>query len=806
MVFLVSAIDCVCGRHTTIGYACRPSITLVDHRLCLQAGQASHGSAQVSAKVELRWCMGHNTTGLTIMCRCRLQSSRLIRSPHWLEQATAIVVAPLSTRCSLVDSAIDCRLGHRPEMKRGSASSGPTAEQREQRRKVEREIVATGNVSRGALVECLVRFRDAGMLSEAWADDGDTRSSLRKEVENAVGEHARAKTPYGPVVQTMDLGVPGLREWEYVSPFAYLHRLSSIGPAFASMMKDCIMKDPTAPLRLIVYIDEIQPGNPLRPGPGRNTQGIYWAFADWPAWALQRDGVWLLFGVVRSKLVADLPGGVSQLMRRVLNIFYAERGDSFARGCVIPCPQGSVLLRASFAGFLSDEKAHKEILQTKGAAGTKPCVSCKNVVQFCDIPPEGDEYLQGISCVDYRKLDYHTNEDWFVMADMLEQEKPNLSKAAFGRLEQSLGLSYNPDGLLWDRHLRTIIRPVDNCIRDWMHTMVSGGVAGTEMSLLLQALKREGVKYEHVQQYAANFHLPHAHGKLDMSCFSANRISEDQLRAFASEQLSMIPIVSCFLVDVINPMGIMPRHIKCFALLRSIIEILSLGPHSTMHHIETLRRLIVEHGELFRDLYPSHIKPKFHQALHLHEGMSSIGACLGCFVTERKHRKVKSAGCHIFRHYEHTVLVDLVNRQAEDFRSGVGFGGYDMVDPMPIVVGETTFLSSQSCALPCGSINKNDVLALSGKRLGRVLRFWAEQQPSSPNVDERTSSSPSDRTSSIAVEMAFFSCVSGDGTTWRTEGAEHGFAVAADALAPVVWAPRGDERIRAVLPAVWDSA
>lgn len=669
---------------------------------------------------------------------------------------------------------------------------------------MERELLATGKVARGALVECLLKFRDAGMLGEEYANV--TKHSLRKEVLNAVGEHSRAETPYGTVVQTMDLGTPALSKWQYVNPFAYLHRLSSISPAFASMMEDCVTKDPATPLRLILYIDEINPGNPLRPGGGRNTQAIYWAFADWPAWALQRSGVWLLFGVVRSSLVAELQAGVSQLMRQVLNVFFHATGHSFARGCVMRSPQGGFLLRASFAGFLCDEKAHKEILQTKGAAGTKPCVSCKNVVQFLDLPPDGSGYLQGVSCVDYRKLDYHTNDDWFVMADKLEQDKPTLSKAAFARLEQAMGLSYNPHGLLWDRHLRTIIRPVDNCIRDWMHTMVSGGVAGTEMSLLLQALRREGVKYEHVQEYAANFHLPHSHGKLDVSCFSDNRISEDQLRSFASEQLCMIPILFCFLVDVVKPMGMLQRHIECFTLLRSIIGILTLGPHEAMHHIGALKTSIVEHGRLFRALYPSHTKPKFHHALHLHDGMSFIGACLGCFVTERKHRTVKGAGCHIFRHFENTVLADLVNRQAEDFRSGVGLEGFDMVDPTPIVIGDKTFLSSQSCMLPCGATYKNDVLALSGKRLGRVLRFWGEQQPSSSNVDERTQSNQKDRTSSIAVEMAFFNCVSRDGTTWCTERAEHGFAVAADALAPVVWAPRGDDRIRAVLPWVWDAA
>jgi hypothetical protein len=178
--------------------------------------------------------------------------------------------------------------------------------------------------------------------------------------------------------------------------------------------------------------------------------------------------------------------------------------------------------------------------------------------------------------------------------------------------------------------------------------------------------------------------------------------------------------------------------------------------------------------------------------------MLSIGACLGCFVTERKHREVKGAACHIFRHFEHTVLVDLVNRQAEDFRCGIGFEGLDLVKPNPITVNDKTFLFSRKCMLLCGETCKDDVVALSGKRLGRVLGFWAEQQPSPEGLV--------DRTSSIAVQMLFFRCVPGDGNTWSTEKAEHSFVPASDLMAPVVWAPRSETAIRAVLPRVWYSA
>jgi hypothetical protein len=740
----------------------------------------------------------------------------------WLEVASLVLVGhrpiALSSRPSprcLDVSATACRLGHRPvaltsrpslvvsaiaplptKMKRGSASTDPAIDKR-RRMGVERELLSNGHVTRGALVECLLAFQDAGLLS---ADMGSmSKASLKLEVQGAIEHHSRTMTPFGTVIQSMDLGTEGLKDWQHINPLAYLYHLSSISKSFATMMKDCI-KDPATPLRLILYIDEVNPGNPLRPDKGRSTQAIYWCFADWPAWALQRSGVWLLFGVVRSSLVAALPAGESQLMRRVLNVFFPKTGSSFAHQILLCDPGGGKLIcTATFAGFLADEKAHKEILEAKGASGTKPCVSCKNIVQkLSTITDDSIGYLRNISCIDYHALDPHTNASWFEMADMLEKEKPVLGKAAFAKLEQTLGLSYNAEGLMWDQHLRTIIRPVDNCIRDWMHTLVSGGVAGTEMSLLLQALHMVGVSYDQVQQYAIEFVLPKSRGKLDPSCWTAGRISDDQLRSSASEQLNMVPILFCFLEDVIKPTGALPEHIKCFALLRGILEILSLGPHQAMSHIGALKASIIAHGKLFRVLYQSSVKPKFHHMLHLHDGMMSVGACLGCFVTERKHREVKGAACHIFRHFEYTVLVDLVNRQAEDFRCGVGFDGLDLVKPNSIIVNGKHFRFSRQCMLLCGETCKDDVVALSGKRLGKVLGFWAEQQPSPEAIV--------DRTSSIAVQILLFRRVPGDGNTWSMEKAGHSFVSASDLMAPVVYAPLSETTIRAVLPSVWYSA
>ena len=167
-------------------------------------------------------------------------------------------------------------------------------------------------------MSCLQKLQSAGLSK---GDLGkSSRSAARREAQSAIEEHALADTPYGRVVQRLDLGTPALCQWEYVNPFAYLYHLTRMSKGFSELMT-ATLGSAQGPLRIVLYIDEVTPGNPLRPDKGRSTQSIYWRFADWPQWALRRAGAWLLFGVVRSSLVSELQAGESGLMRHVMKIF-----------------------------------------------------------------------------------------------------------------------------------------------------------------------------------------------------------------------------------------------------------------------------------------------------------------------------------------------------------------------------------------------------------------------------------------------------------------------------------------------------
>jgi len=74
-------------------------------------------------------------------------------------------------------------------------------------------VSACGN--RTWLVNTLQTLQAAGALEMQ-----DSERSLRNQVQRSVLDHGRAITPYGRVVQTLDLGEDKcVHGWEYINPF-----------------------------------------------------------------------------------------------------------------------------------------------------------------------------------------------------------------------------------------------------------------------------------------------------------------------------------------------------------------------------------------------------------------------------------------------------------------------------------------------------------------------------------------------------------------------------------------------------------
>ena len=82
----------------------------------------------------------------------------------------------------------------------------------------------------------------------------DTNRKLRRTLQNATVQHGRSVTPYGTVIQQVDLGIKGIGPWEYCNPLAYLRYISTLNNAFGEVMKSSIEHGKA--LTMILYMDE----------------------------------------------------------------------------------------------------------------------------------------------------------------------------------------------------------------------------------------------------------------------------------------------------------------------------------------------------------------------------------------------------------------------------------------------------------------------------------------------------------------------------------------------------------------------
>ena len=597
---------------------------------------------------------------------------------------------------------------------------------------VYQQILAKGGATKSSLANTLRVLHDNRLINLTTV----AVNTLRKEAQHAEEDHAfRSKTPYGPVVQSMHLPMDGgaqAHEWEYVNPFAYMHHLTFMSQAFSSMMNTCLVEHGCC-LTLILYIDEINPGDPLRPDATRTMQAIYWAFKEWPQYVLQRSECWPMFGLLRTCIANEVLGGVSGLMKAILLTFFSPTGVNLLDGFTVMNNGVPQMMRGKFGGFVSDEKALKEIYSVKGAGGTKPCIKCLNVYQFLTAHimerltrSTGRPHV-GIDCNDYSQFEYATDDIFWELMDRVTAAKDG-PVGQFKALMQHTGIKYNPHGVFADPHLRaSVLKPIENYIRDPLHTLVSGGVTGTHIAFLIQSITAVGVSLERFAEFGLRFKFPAALPKVSPSWFTPNMFKADKVKHFANVQLSLVTILFAFMVDVFQAEGVIDEHVRCFILMYEIIEITRLGCYDAVPFADYMKRAILEHHALFKKLYgetfDNAVKPKFHHLLHIPEDMLFHLILLSCWVTERKHKDVKSAAKHVFNRVEHTATVDLVNRQTHRFVTADNlFSAQYLVSPQPARHPQPGFVSV-AAVLRCGQVRKGDLVYMRDNRVGQVLSF-----------------------------------------------------------------------------------
>ena len=93
-------------------------------------------------------------------------------------------------------------------------------------------------------------------------------------------------------------------------------------------------------------------------------------------------------------------------------------------------------------------------------------------------------------------------------------------------------------------------------------------------------------------------------------------------------------------------------------------------------------------------------------------------------MCERKHRHLKDSALHVFRHLEHTVLYDAVNKQCQQLLDGVDlFKEQFLVTPRDIRDVPNLHTSARA-VLKLGGLYVGDIVYMRGSKCGRVERFY----------------------------------------------------------------------------------
>lgn len=522
------------------------------------------------------------------------------------------------------------------------------------KRKRLQELVSLGGVSDATLTSILES------LSERPVPGGASRFQVERASVDVIKDM---------VVEVQLPTVSGAPfKWEFLSPQLLLQRALGEGGALADLFErrlTSVRPSPEAPWDLILYYDEITPGNVLRPDNKRKFMSVYMSFKQLGA-ALFREESWLTISVVRMNQVHDVLGGWSRMLAEIMRHMFCK-AESFIDVGVSLALREPTLMFARLGVVIADEAALKMMIDAKGASGLRPCPLCKNVVMKGSGLATHDptNYLVELTCCDPGRFDRATDRDLFDAMSLLKEARATSTKKHFSELQRSVGFNYNEFGILSDVSLLPLVRPATTLRFDPMHCVLSNGVASVEVHLFLQRCNAElGLRFHHFETFCkASWTFPRnfrEKGAAIHQVFNASRerASTETFKASASELLTVLPLLVHFADTCILPSGKLAAEVESLKLVGDMVAILQAGKAGDPDH-ESLKRVVHQHFQGFMRVYgEEQVKPKHHYTLHLASQLERDNMTLDAFALERKHQSVKRVANNISntQRYERSVL------------------------------------------------------------------------------------------------------------------------------------------------------
>ena len=477
--------------------------------------------------------------------------------------------------------------------------------------------------------------------------------SSRQNMTEARAMLANTETRYGPLIQNIEVEMDdhSIKPILVLNVFAFLSHTFNACAAWRKLLVDTHRRHPSSvesPWSLVLYNDEVTPGNALAPDLVRKCQTIYASFKQFGTAILSRENAWMCFFVHRSSLVKQILGGMAQVIGVLLkSIFSATGYNLHETGIFLEHDSCEFRLHARFDLIVQDGAAHKDIWQIKGDNGLRMCLCCDAIMSRTDVAQHAVAGALKQNVIKAVDLNFCTDEEIRNAATRLKACY-DANHADRERISMAMGLNYCRYMLLTDQSLINVIRPATQFMHDWMHGLFSSGVFNVLMHYVLEALEDAGFDnlYGTLHDHVAQWNLPKRLHITDIcDIFAGKRRATNRkntnFRAGASEGLSVFPIIAIWLRIIAIPLGMAVPACNVFLAFAAMAECFtSVGRgHVTPVQLQTA----VEHYlKIFSDVFGFEpFFPKMHWLLHYWRELRTHGTLLACFVNERKHKIIR---------------------------------------------------------------------------------------------------------------------------------------------------------------------
>ena len=484
-------------------------------------------------------------------------------------------------------------------------------------------------------------------------------------------------TPYGPI--RIEKEVPkyggGKAYLRIASPLALLWFLYFSCESFSKFIDERIEvcpSTPEQPWNLLLYCDEVHPGDALGGKHLRKFHAIYFSFKEFGLAALAHEDMWFTIATLRSQVVNEVPGGLSKVFGILLQELFVD-GPLSDIGLLLQSADRTHRLFSKLGLFIQDGAAHKGTWHCKGDSGCKLCVLCRNIFSLAsEVAAEDGEVMLRCNAKTYAELDLASGADLRYAVRRINELRldPLVLDDDFENLEKALGFTWSPYNLLGDESMDPYLDVPNQFIHDWMHMIFVGGVFNLTLHFFLEAIKtdtRSNV-YASLKGYVSRWFWPtrFKQARIDELFSNSKRsgnVKASSFRCSASEGLSLYAAIAHWALAVL-PADTCPAEREAYTALCDVIDCLRAAAFtvvvgSTM--LETIERFLALYDTAFGLEWST---PKFHWLLHFGDYADMFEGLITCWPLERKHKVPKEYGADVrnTRIYERSVLHEVLGK------------------------------------------------------------------------------------------------------------------------------------------------